>query len=133
MELELVRQYFPDGTNGQIFYQGRLVTYSIELPWKNNLAQVSCIPEGRYELMKRETLRFGSHFQLMNVEGRKAILIHPANHAMQELKGCVAPVLMLAGEGEGSHSREALAKLVTLTRQAFQNGDPVFLIIKSVL
>jgi len=53
MELELIRTYFPSGTNGKILYQNRLMMYSIELPWKDNHTRVSCIPEGCYELVKR--------------------------------------------------------------------------------
>ena len=53
MELELIRTYFPSGTNGKILHEGRLLMYSIELPWKDNHARVSCIPEGSYELVKR--------------------------------------------------------------------------------
>ena len=92
MELELIRTYYPTGTNGKILYQDRLMMYSIELPWKENLARVSCIPEGRYELVKRWSPKFDRHLQVMNVPQRETILIHPANDAMQELKGCIAPV-----------------------------------------
>ena len=63
MELELIRTYYTEGTNGKIFLcnseaagqevKARLMMYSIELPWKDNRAGVSCIPEGRYELVKR--------------------------------------------------------------------------------
>ena len=61
MELELIRTYYPAGTNGKIQYQNRLMMYSIELPWKDNQTGVSCIPEGRYELVKRWSLKFGRH------------------------------------------------------------------------
>ncbi len=102
MELELIRTYYPAGTNGKILYQGRLMMYSIELPWKDNLTQVSCIPEGRYELVKRWSLRsLDRHLQVMNVLQRTSILIHPANDAMHELKGCIAPVSLLTGVGKG--------------------------------
>jgi hypothetical protein len=64
MELELIRTYYPTGTNGKIQYQGRLMMYSIELPWKENHAQVSCIPEGRYELVKRWSPKFNRHLRV---------------------------------------------------------------------
>jgi hypothetical protein len=135
MELELIRKYFPLGTTGQIFDQCRLITFSIELPWKDNHAQVSCIPEGRYRIIKRYTEHFGQHFAVMGVPGRKDILIHPANDALLELRGCIAPVSMLMGEAEakGLKSREALDELLLLTRKAFQMEEPVFLIIKTIL
>jgi Family of unknown function (DUF5675) len=135
MELELIRKYFPLGTTGQIFDRRSLITYSIELPWKNNLAQVSCIPEGRYRIIKRYNEHFGPHFAVMGVPGRKDILIHPANDALLELRGCIAPVSMLIGEAEakGLKSREALHNLVVLTDKAFRMDEPVFLIIKTIL
>ena len=92
MELELIRTYYPAATNGKIFYQERLITYAIELPWKDNHTRVSCIPEGKYELIKRWTPKFGRHLQIMDVPGREYVLIHPANEALRELKGCIAPV-----------------------------------------
>ena len=101
MELELIRTYFLEGTNGKILYQDRLITYTIELPWKNNQARVSCIPERRYEPVKRWSLKFGRHLQVMNVSGREYILIHPANEALRELKGCIAPVCLITGAGKG--------------------------------
>jgi hypothetical protein len=42
MQLELIRTYDPKGTNGKIFFNDGLMMYSIELPWKDNRAGVSC-------------------------------------------------------------------------------------------
>ena len=131
MELELVRKYYPGGTTGQIFDQGSLVTHSIELPWKDNHAQVSCIPEGRYELVKRWSPKFNRHLQVMNVPKRNSILIHPANDALKELKGCIAPVSIITGAGMGLRSRMALETLTSLVYGALDRREQVFLIIKS--
>lgn len=130
MELELIRKYFLEGTNGELLYMDRLVTYTIELPWKNNLARVSCIPEGRYELVKRWSLKFNWHLQIMNVSQRSFILIHPANDATQELKGCIAPVCLITGAGKGIQSRLALRKLTSLVFGALDRHDKVFITIK---
>jgi hypothetical protein len=73
--------------------------YSIELPWKDNHTGVSCIPKRKYELVKRWSPKFNRHLQIMNVPGRGLILIHPANEALPELKGCIAPVFFLTGGG----------------------------------
>ena len=108
MELELIRTYYPEGTNGQILYLGRLMMYSIELPWKDNQTGVSCIPEGRYGLKKRYSERFHRHLQVVDVPQRNCILIHPANDALHELKGCIAPVSFLTDAGKGIRSRTAL-------------------------
>ena len=131
MELELIRTYYPTGTNGKIQYPGALMMYSIELPWKDNLAQVSCIPEGRYELVKRWSPKFNRHLQVMNVPRRVCILIHPANDALHELKGCIAPVWSITGAGKGLRSRMALETLTSLVYGALDQHEQVFLIIKS--
>jgi hypothetical protein len=131
MELELIRTYYPSGTNGKILHQDRLMIYSIELPWKNNHTRVSCIPEGRYELVKRWSPRFNRHLQVMNVPGREYILIHPANEALHELKGCIAPVFFLTGAGKGIRSRKALEMLTSLVYGVLDRHEQVFLTIKS--
>ena len=95
MELELIRTYFPNGTNGELYHAGSRLCFTIELPWKDNHAGVSCIPEGRYALVKRYSQKFHWHLQLNAVPGRDAILIHPANNALLELRGCIAPVSIL--------------------------------------
>jgi len=46
MKLELVRTYYPEGANGEILFGGRLMMYSIELPWKNNQAGFPAYPKG---------------------------------------------------------------------------------------
>ena len=133
MELELIRTYYPEGTNGEILCKGRLMTYTIELPWKNNLAGVSCIPEGRYELAKRWSPRFGRHLQIMHVSGRELILMHPANEALRELKGCIAPVCSITGAGKGNRSRSALKILMGLVGVTLDRHESVFITIKSKL
>lgn len=132
MELELLRTYFPNGTNGEILYNGVRVCFAIELPWRDNKPQVSCIPEGRYQLMKRYSPKFKNHLQLVNVPGRDYILIHPANDAVKELRGCIAPVSRLTAEGKGLRSRMALGQLIALTYAAIDKQQQVFLTIQSV-
>jgi hypothetical protein len=130
MELKLNREYFPKGTNGELLLNGDKVCSTIELPWKNNEHQVSCIPEGRYELQKRYTPRFGKHLILLNVPNRSYILLHAANDALKEIKGCIASVTTLTGEGRGTQARLALAKLVSIVYPVFDKGEKVFLTIQ---
>jgi hypothetical protein len=107
--------------------------YSIGLPWKDNHARVSCIPEGSYALVKRWSPKFNRHLQVMDVPQRKDILIHPANDALQELKGCIAPVSLISGAGKGLRSRPAVDALVSLVYGALDLHDRVLLNIKSDL
>jgi hypothetical protein len=131
MELELIRTYYPTATNGKILYGDRLMMYSIELPWKNNHTRVSCIPEGRYELVKRWSPKFNRHLQVLNVPKRNAILIHPANDALHELKGCIAPISIITGAGMGLRSRMALETLTSLVYGYLDRNEQVLLTIKS--
>lgn len=62
---------------------------TIELPWKNNLKQKSCIPEGGYEVVPRYSQKYKDHYHVLGVPNRELILIHPANYVNQ-LKGCIA-------------------------------------------
>ena len=123
------RKYYRDGTNGILYVNGTRFCNAIELPWKNNMPRKSCIPEGVYKLQGRTSEHFGKHLQVMNVPGREGILVHPANNALTELKGCIAPVTTLTGEGCGSESRKAFEPLVERVYDAISKGDEVRLTI----
>ena len=114
MEISIHRWYFANGTNGDLVLNGKLICHTIVLPWKENEHAHSCIPEGSYRLTRRFTEHLGHHFLVENVPGRDLILIHPANDALKELKGCIAPVTELLGHGLGSESRKALDCLISL-------------------
>lgn len=130
MDIQLLRQYHANGTNGSLYAGGKKICDTIELPWRNNQRQVSCIPEGNYKIRKRYTTRFGWHCWVETVPGRDAILIHAFNHALKESKGCIAPVTTIQGEGQGSSSKTALKKLLTMLTPAFDRREPVYLTIK---
>jgi hypothetical protein len=132
MELELFRTYYPDGTNGEIRHVGRSICHTIELPWLQNRRNVSCIPEGRYALRKRFTPKHGLHVLVVDVPGRSGILIHPANYAKTELRGCIAPVHELTGPGSGRQSRLANERLKDLVLDALERGEKVYLNISDV-
>ena len=130
MILFLTRTYFPEGTNGKLMCEGKLLCNTIELPWKNNEKRVSCIPEGRYFIRKRYSQKFKWHLEVVDVKNRSYILFHPANNALQELNGCIAPVTKLSGPGLGLMSRKAFEKLKTLVYQALDNKESVELIVE---
>lgn len=131
MEIDLIRVYDPQGTNGEIQHEGQRVCFSIELPWLNNARKISCIPEGRYALHHRFTEKRKHHLEVMDVPGRTSILIHPANNAQKDLLGCIAPVMELTGAGTGLLSRIANEKLKVLVLPALDRHEEVFLNIKS--
>jgi hypothetical protein len=125
MELVLMRCYFKEGVNGTLFLNGEAICDTIELPWKDNLRRVSCIPEGVYEVRKRFSLKFKNHLQIVNVRLRSEILIHPANDALKELNGCIAPVSYQTGIGKGVYSRKAFNRLLALVNEAFGKQEVV--------
>ncbi len=127
MELTLKREYFQDGTNGEIYLDKEKICSSIELPWKENQKQISCIPEGRYQLKKRFSQRFKWHVHVTEVPSREFI----ANDALKELKGCIAPVLQHTSAGRGINSRFANERLKKLICDAFEKDEEVFLRIIS--
>ena len=131
MILILTRTYFPDGTNGKLECEGKLICKTIELPWKNNETKVSFIPEGKYFIKKRYSKKYQWHLEILNVKNRSFILFHPANNALRELKGCIAPVTKLSGPGLGLMSRKAFSKLKRLVYGALDKNESVDLIVDS--
>lgn len=132
MVLILSRTYFPDGTNGKLECKGKSICNTIELPWRENEKRVSCIPEGKYFIRKRYSQKFKWHLEIVGVENRSLILFHPANNALLELNGCIAPVTKLSGPGLGLMSRKAFEKLKTQVYQALDRKESVELIVESV-
>lgn len=128
--LLLQRTYGANGTNGTITYGGEEICYTIELPDRNNIPRISCIPIGQYKLQKRRYPKHGEQIGIPMVLGREAILIHAANNALRELQGCIAPVTTLTGEGTGDYSGKALAKLKALVYSLWDKGDEVYLNIR---
>jgi len=122
MIVELGRTYYPEWTKGLISINNVILSNSLELPWLNNQRNVSCIPEGIYPIVQRSSSRFRAHLLIKDVPGRDYILLHPANDASEELRGCVAPVMQLVGSDKGSYSRIALELIMAnLAQVNYQN------------
>lgn len=98
--------------------------YTLELPWKNNSTNVSCIPAGKYRVIKRFSDQYQNHFHILNVPGRSMILIHTGNFYTQT-KGCI-----LAGTGlsdinadglkDVTNSKIAMSKLNQIMPDKFE-------------
>ena len=131
MNLYLKRKYYDNGTEGilTIDQDARPFCYTIELPWIDNERGISCIPAGIYVLQKRYSKRFKWHLHVQDVPDRTLILIHPANDAKKELKGCIAPVLTFGKPGTGSYSRLAFEPLIARVFAAIEAKETIFLII----
>jgi hypothetical protein len=120
MVLFLTRTYFPEGTNGKIESEGKLICRTIELPWINNEKRISCIPEGKYFIKKRYSAKFKWHLEIVGVNNRTLILFNPANNA---------PVTKLSGPGLGLMSRKAVVKLNSFVFPKLEKDEKVVLVI----
>ncbi|MGB6037914.1 MAG: DUF5675 family protein [Cryomorphaceae bacterium] len=127
MKFNLIRIYGNQGTNGYLIAEGKLVCKTIELPWRMNQPNVSCIPEGQYNLKARYSPRFGHCVEVSNVPDRSHILFHPANNALRELRGCIAPVSELTGQGTGLRSRAATQRFLEVFKRLAANGNSLIL------
>jgi hypothetical protein len=103
------------GTPGILKGMG-LSLFTMELPWRDNRRQMSCIPSGRYACMPFKSARFGDCWLLQGVSGRSAILIHAGNWAgdsslgfKTNSQGCI-----LVGTARGAAS----GQLAVLSSQA---------------
>ncbi|MDP2687035.1 MAG: DUF5675 family protein [Aequorivita sp.] len=131
MDFFLHRTHYRAGTNGSLFHKNQLLCFSIELPWRANKRNISCIPDGIYELEPFYSLQFKHHLLVKGVPNQSGILMHPANDATSELCGCIAPVLQLTGIGKGLGSRKALDLLVLRIEAFREPGEAVFLNVSS--
>ena len=94
MLLSIVREKSSDKQTlgrGVIFddgYNELFTFYTLELPWKDNQRNISCIPEGIYSIRKRYSPKYKNHLHVLGVEGRKWILIHHGNF-YSDIRGCI--------------------------------------------
>ena len=75
-------------TQGVMKYEGQAFAVTLELPWKNNRQDVSCIICGRYQLKCIVSPTKGEVFEVMHVPGRTHVLIHKLN-TVHETAGCI--------------------------------------------
>ncbi|WP_139959161.1 DUF5675 family protein [Flavicella sediminum] len=85
-EVQTIGKLFGLGTAKQIIFE----CDTLELPWKDNRQNVSCIEPKVYWVEKRWSEAHKWHIHILDVTGRTWILIHPANF-VEELRGCIAP------------------------------------------
>ena len=88
--LLIIRDEFSDKSIlGKLYLNGEFYGHTLELSWKDNKRNVSCIPRGEYKVIVRFSEKHGEHFLVSDVDDRDFILIHSANYHTQ-LRGCIA-------------------------------------------
>jgi hypothetical protein len=101
---------------------------TLELPNKGNTQQLSCIPEGEYDVVKIISPTKGACFLIKNVPGRTAIEIHIGNFASGkkvDTQGCILPGLRyLDMNADGIidivESTKAMDKLLQILPNSFK-------------
>ena len=133
------------GTGSIISVNGEITCYCLELPWKDNQRNVSCIPGGVYRATIEDSKRFaGKVIRVHDVPGRSGILFHPANY-LGQLLGCFAPCTRLEfwretpdpeNGNQPSHyeyvgwaSRKALDRLIEAIEDGLEAGKTGFYVL----
>ncbi len=109
------------GTFGLLGAEGFLISRMAELPWRDNIKQMSCIPEGSYIVKWHKSPKFGLVYKVFDVPSRNEILIHKGNFVGASDKGyktnshgCLLPCLKLGsikGQKAGLLSLPAVSKI----------------------
>ena len=117
---ELILERYPEylgATPGDLWLDGKRIGHTLELPWKANFKNASCIPLGEYTLAITHSTRFQKMLpQVLNVPGRDGIRMHAANK-VSELHGCIAIVTSLSiagGEVIGVMSQQMLKDVMLI-------------------
>ena len=100
--LLLIRDTFSEkSTIGKIYLNGEFMSYSLELSWRDNRRNISCIPDGKYSVRlrtaKESATRDYLHLLVQDVPDRGYILMHIGNYASSDwpegdktdTKGCI--------------------------------------------
>lgn len=74
------------GTEGVLVFDD-FRCFVLELPWRDNQRNISCIPAGEYDVTIRISPKYGRIYWVLQVEDRSYILIHSGNWAGDEQKG----------------------------------------------
>lgn len=77
-----------DSTIGNFVFSDGTKMFAMELPWRDNAHDISCIPCGVYICHMLITQHYGKVYQITNVPDRTDILIHSAARP-RDILGCV--------------------------------------------
>ena len=103
MRATICRQYYKEQTTGTLTVYDEetgeevFKCRTLELAWLDNASNVSCIPEGYYDVVPRTSPKYGNHLHISEVPNRSLILIHYGNYAgsmnpktgRSDIRGCV--------------------------------------------
>ncbi len=114
-----------EGTFGRLYIDDNEAFYTMELPWRDNKSNVSCIPKGTYRASWVNSDHFKKNvYCLDQVPNRWGICIHAATYAgdvskgyRNHLAGCIA-----LGENVGVMEGQ---KCLLLSRPAIRRFEQI--------
>ena len=135
MDIIVKREVKKDAyTMGSLYIEGKWVCNTLEphcIDWKKEQKVMgkTAIPEGRYQVERRESPKFGRLMPyLLDVPHFKGIMIHTGN-APAHTKGCI-----LVGyntiRGLMLRSKEAMGKLEKWIEQAENNNESIWIEVR---
>ena len=83
---------------------------TLELPYEDNMTNISCVPKGVYKVSPRYSDKYKKHFILDDVPNRRYILIHHGNYNT-DTRGCI-----LVGSSFGQVNGDALLDITSSKR-----------------
>ena len=77
-----------DCTLGTLVFDNGDTFQTLELPWRDNKPNVSCIPQGYYDVVRHTSPSKGDCYEVLDVPAREHILIHVGNFPT-DTQGCI--------------------------------------------
>ena len=132
INLLLIRDTFTDqSTLGKLYLNGEYMCDTLENPWLNNQRNISCIPDGRYDvrirLARESATRDYIHLLVQEVPERSYILFHIGNTA-KDTQGCI---LVGIKRQQDFVSNSRLAMDLLMKEIIHLGGEKIHLIIKN--
>ena len=132
INLLLIRDTFSkESTIGELFINGERICDTLENPWLDNQRNISCIPEGVYDvrlrLPRESATRDYMHLLVKDVPNRDYILLHIGNTA-KDTSGCI---LVGLGSQQDVVHNSTLAMDLLIKEIIHLGGENINLIIKN--
>ena len=89
------RAYFNDCTFSRLHTDKGLQLFCLELPWRGNAPNISCVPEGIYNAFIRTSPKNGIVIELKDVPDRSFIQFHVGNYT-RNIEGCILPGMTIS-------------------------------------
>ena len=132
INLLLIRDTFSkNSVIGELFLNGERICDTLENPWQDNQRNISCIPEGVYDVRLRLPRESGTrdyiHLLVKEVPDRDWILFHRGN-TTKDTSGCI---LVGLGTQQDVVSNSTLAMDLLIKEIIHLGGENINLIIKN--